>query len=112
MEQGLATAARGAAYRADVTYVTAREGLSITLRDRLCVSTEGVVHRPFHMALVDGADSLMIDEARGAALSSRAGGKAESRAPRTAEARGLAPAGRPLTSTRDVRADRGGHRAC
>jgi len=55
---------RRAAYAADVTYVTAKEAGFDYLRDALAVEPGTVVHRPFHMALVDEADSILIDEAR------------------------------------------------
>ena len=57
-------AARRAAYQADVTYVTAKEAGFDHLRDLLAMDAAGLVHRPFNLALVDEADSLMIDEAR------------------------------------------------
>jgi preprotein translocase subunit SecA len=56
--------ARRRAYRADVTYVTAKEAGFDYLRDLLARRPDDFVHRPFHFALVDEADSLMIDEAR------------------------------------------------
>src|SRR5262249_33028320 len=34
------------------------------LRDQLAIEKEQLVHRPFHFALVDEADSILIDEAR------------------------------------------------
>ena len=55
---------RRAAYRADVTYVTAKEAGFDHLRDLLAREASALVHRPFHAAIVDEADSLMIDEAR------------------------------------------------
>jgi preprotein translocase subunit SecA len=55
---------RRGAYRADVTYVTAKEAGFDHLRDLLARDLRDVVHRPFHFALVDEADSLLIDEAR------------------------------------------------
>jgi preprotein translocase subunit SecA len=64
VEHGLAPAARREAYLADVTYVTAKEAGFDHLRDLLANDAGGIVHRPFHFALVDEADSLMIDEAR------------------------------------------------
>ena len=64
VQQGMAPAARRAAYLADVTYVTAKEAGFDHLRDLLAMDAGGLVHRPFHVALVDEADSLMIDEAR------------------------------------------------
>ena len=62
--QGMARADRQQAYRADVTYVTAKEAGFDYLRDRLVRNVSELVHRPFHMALVDEADSILIDEAR------------------------------------------------
>lgn len=56
--------ARKAAYNADITYVTAKEAGFDFLRDSLCYEPEELVHRGFHMAIVDEADSLLIDEAR------------------------------------------------
>ncbi len=64
IQQGMPPAARRAAYHADVTYVTAKEAGFDHLRDLLAMDTGSLVHRPFHFALVDEADSLMIDEAR------------------------------------------------
>jgi preprotein translocase subunit SecA len=55
---------RRAAYEADVTYVTAKEAGFDHLRDLLATEPGHLVHRPFHYAIVDEADSLMIDEAR------------------------------------------------
>ena len=57
-------AARRAAYLADVTYVTAKEAGFDHLRDGLVMELADPAHRPFHLALVDEADSMMIDEAR------------------------------------------------
>jgi preprotein translocase subunit SecA len=64
VQQGMARADRQQAYRADVTYVTAKEAGFDYLRDRLVRDVPELVHRPFHMALVDEADSILIDEAR------------------------------------------------
>jgi preprotein translocase subunit SecA len=64
VQQGMPPAARRAAYHADITYVTAKEGGFDHLRDLLAMEVASLVHRPFHFALVDEADSLMIDEAR------------------------------------------------
>jgi len=55
---------RRAAYRADVTYATAKEAGFDFLRDQLRFSPSDIVHRPFHSAVVDEADSILIDEAR------------------------------------------------
>ncbi len=62
--QGMSAAERRTAYGADVTYVTAKEAGFDFLRDQLCASTEEEVHRGFHFAIVDEADSILIDEAR------------------------------------------------
>ena len=64
VQNGMARADRQQAYRADVTYVTAKEAGFDYLRDRLARHVAELVHRPFHMALVDEADSILIDEAR------------------------------------------------
>ena len=55
---------RRAAYRCDVTYVTAKESGFDLLRDSLCLELVHQVHRSFHYAIVDEADSILIDEAR------------------------------------------------
>ncbi|HZS08206.1 MAG TPA: accessory Sec system translocase SecA2 [Blastocatellia bacterium] len=56
--------ARRAAYAADVTYATAREAGFDFLRSHLCREPEELAHRPFNYAIVDEADSTLIDEAR------------------------------------------------
>nr|WP_211289783.1 accessory Sec system translocase SecA2 [Sporomusa silvacetica] len=55
---------RQKAYAADITYVTAKEAGFDYLRDFQCMEKGKVVHRPFHYAIVDEADSILIDEAR------------------------------------------------
>jgi preprotein translocase subunit SecA len=64
IQQGMTGAERRLAYLADVTYVTAKEAGFDYLRDLLATEMADVVHRPFHFALVDEADSLLVDEAR------------------------------------------------
>jgi preprotein translocase subunit SecA len=64
IQQGMAPGARRAGYHADVTYVTAKEAGFDHLRDLLAMDERDLVHRPFSVAIVDEADSLMIDEAR------------------------------------------------
>jgi preprotein translocase subunit SecA len=64
VHNGMTAAERRKAYGADVTYVTAKEAGFDYLRDHLALEVADVVHRPFHFALVDEADSLLIDEAR------------------------------------------------
>jgi preprotein translocase subunit SecA len=60
----MVAARRRCAYEADVTYATAREAGFDFLRDGLVLGADERVHRPFHLALVDEADSILIDEAR------------------------------------------------
>jgi preprotein translocase subunit SecA len=55
---------RRAAYGADVTYATANEGGFDYLRDGLARDEQELVQRPFAFALIDEADSILIDEAR------------------------------------------------
>ena len=64
VRQGMTPDERRAAYRADVTYVTAKEAGFDFLRDLLATDPGDLVHRPFHVAIVDEADSLMVDEGR------------------------------------------------
>jgi preprotein translocase subunit SecA len=64
VQEGMSTAERHRAYRCDVTYLTVKEAGFDLLRDGLCLDPSGQVHRPFHLGLVDEADSLLIDEAR------------------------------------------------
>ena len=64
VQQGMTPEERRRAYLADVTYVTAKEAGFDHLRDLLAIDRRRLVHRPFHFALVDEADSLLIDEAR------------------------------------------------
>jgi len=83
IEQGMDPAARRDAYQADITYCTNKEVTADFLRDRLALGrlqslsealmvhiTEGagrgtdrLVQRGLHAAIVDEADSLLIDEA-------------------------------------------------
>jgi preprotein translocase subunit SecA len=64
IQEGMSKAARQQAYLADVTYLTAKEAGFDYLRDSLCITVDDQVHRPFHYAIVDEADSILIDEAR------------------------------------------------
>jgi preprotein translocase subunit SecA len=85
VHEGMPPAAKRAAYHADVTYATAKEAGFDHLRDLLATETADLVHRPFHFALVDEADSLMIDEARVPLVIAGAFEGEVSRAPRLAE---------------------------
>ena len=64
VQEGMTPAEKRAAYRSDVTYATAKEAGFDFLRDRIAYDREALVHRPFHFALVDEADSILVDEAR------------------------------------------------
>jgi preprotein translocase subunit SecA len=64
IQQGMAAHERQTAYRCDVTYATANEAGFDYLRDRIALSADEQVHRPFAAAVIDEADSILIDEAR------------------------------------------------
>ncbi len=64
VQEGMTPPRRREAYAADITYVTAREAGFDFLRDSLCRGDTRRVHRPFHYAIVDEADSILVDEAR------------------------------------------------
>ncbi|MBB74548.1 MAG: accessory Sec system translocase SecA2 [Planctomycetaceae bacterium] len=55
---------RREAYTRDVTYVTAQQAGFDYLRDQLALELDLQVHRSHHFAIVDEADSILIDEAR------------------------------------------------
>jgi len=62
--QNMTAEERRAAYLCDVTYATANEVGFDFLRDGLARSVEELVQRPFAFAVIDEADSILIDEAR------------------------------------------------
>jgi preprotein translocase subunit SecA len=64
IQEDMAPRDRRRAYGYDITYATAKEAGFDYLRDHLCLSPDDLAHRPFHYAIVDEADSLLIDEAR------------------------------------------------
>lgn len=64
VQEGMACEDRQQAYACDITYATAREVGFDYLRDHLCQQPDRVTQRPFHSAIVDEADSLLVDEAR------------------------------------------------
>jgi preprotein translocase subunit SecA len=64
IQQTRTAADRRSAYGCDITYATANEVGFDFLRDQIALTPEGQVHRPFHAALIDEADSILIDEAR------------------------------------------------
>ncbi len=61
---GLTDDQRRAAYACDVTYGTNNEFGFDYLRDNMKYRLEDMVQRPFHYAIVDEVDSILIDEAR------------------------------------------------
>ncbi len=64
VQQGMSHQERRAAYACDITYATANEIGFDFLRDRLALHLHEQVHRPFAAAVIDEADSILIDEAR------------------------------------------------
>jgi preprotein translocase subunit SecA len=64
IQQGMNPAERKAAYRSDITYATANEIGFDFIRDRLALDPGDQVHRRFRAAVIDEADSILIDEAR------------------------------------------------
>ena len=64
VQEGLDKTAKRTAYACDVVYATAKEAGFDYLRDRLAYEPADLVHRPFDVAIVDEADSILIDEAR------------------------------------------------
>jgi len=64
LQQGMNAAERRAAYASDVLYATPNEIGFDFLRDRLALRLEEQVQRPFAAAVIDEADSILIDEAR------------------------------------------------
>ena len=64
IQQTMGTADRRRAYACDITYATANEIGFDSLRDQIALGLDQQVHRPFHCAVIDEADSILIDEAR------------------------------------------------
>src|SRR5947209_3452562 len=64
IERDMDTATRRRAYSCDVTYATANEIGFDYLRDQLALYPQEQVHRGFAAAVIDEADSILIDEAR------------------------------------------------
>ncbi len=64
VQEGMSPQQRREAYAADICYVTAKEAGFDFLRDQQCLHKDDVLQRPFHFAIVDEADSILIDEAR------------------------------------------------
>src|ERR1041384_2571225 len=64
IQQTMGAAERKAEYERDITYATANEIGFAFLRDQIAFQVDEQVHRPFHAAVIDEADSILIDEAR------------------------------------------------
>ena len=64
LQQDMAIEDRRSAYARDVTYATANEIGFDLLRDGLALDAREQVQRPFATAVIDEADSILIDEAR------------------------------------------------
>ena len=99
VQEGMGKPEKRKAYACDITYATAKEAGFDFLRDQLARDTMDLVHRPFHAALVDEADSILIDEARIPLVISGAAGELNVDAGR------LAPLVRRLAPGRDYEID-------
>jgi preprotein translocase subunit SecA len=99
IQEGMSPADKRSAYACDVTYATAKEAGFDFLRDQISLERSETVHRPFHMAIVDEADSTLIDEARIPLVISGIEQRAEWDAPR------IAAAVKTLTPGRDFKTD-------
>ena len=64
IQEEMSIAERRDAYKADITYATAREAGFDFLRMNLARDRENRVHRGFNYAIIDEADSILIDESR------------------------------------------------
>ena len=64
IQEGMIVKERQKAYRADITYCTAKEAGFDFLRDSIVSDKNSIVHRNLNFAIIDEADSIMIDEAR------------------------------------------------
>ena len=60
----MSPAERRVAYKCDITYGTNNEFGFDYLRDNMALSSEDLVQRGHHVAIVDEVDSILIDEAR------------------------------------------------
>lgn len=64
IQEGMSIKERQNAYNSDITYMTAKECGFDYLRDSLCYCVNDRVHKEFHYAIIDEADSILIDESR------------------------------------------------
>ena len=99
IQEGMSKPEKRRAYACDITYATAKEAGFDFLRDQLAYGLDDLVHRPFHAALVDEADSILVDEARIPLVISGAAGEIN------VDAERLAPLIRRLVPGRDYEID-------
>ena len=99
IQEGMSKPEKQRAYACDITYATAKEAGFDFLRDQLAYGMDDLVHRPFHTALVDEADSILVDEARIPLVISGAAGELN------VDAERLAPLVRGLVPGRDYEID-------
>ena len=64
VQGGMSANERKKAYAADITYLTAKEAGFDHLRAFLVYDPSERIQRPFHCAIIDEADSILIDEGR------------------------------------------------
>src|ERR1700756_1665104 len=64
IQQSMTTGERRGAYGCDITYATANEIGFDFLRDQIALHPDEEAHRGLHAAVIDEADSILIDEAR------------------------------------------------
>lgn len=64
IQHDMSDAERKEAYASDITYGTNNEFGFDYLRDHLKFRKQDLVQRPFHFAIIDEVDSILIDEAR------------------------------------------------
>lgn len=64
IQEGMPPEDKRRAYHCDITYATAKEVGFDYLRSFIAYEEQELVQRPFHYAIVDEADALLIDEAR------------------------------------------------
>lgn len=64
VREGMSLEDRKRAYTCDITYLTAKEAGFDYLKSFLCNDIHEFVQMPFNFAIVDEADSILIDEAR------------------------------------------------
>jgi preprotein translocase subunit SecA len=64
IQEGMDQRRKRKAYNADITYATAKEIGFDYLRSFIAYDEKELILRPFHFAIIDEADALLIDEAR------------------------------------------------